>query len=69
MLALGLTTLAEDIRNLSLTKQYNQECDFHKLLENSDSLSTDMGQNFKSVIPSLSFTAWQWSKTFYNIHQ
>lgn len=56
MLALGLTKLTEDIRNLSLTEQYNQECDFHKLPENSDSLSIETGQNIKSAIASLSFT-------------
>lgn len=26
-------------------------------------------RTFKSIIPSLSFTAWQWSKTSYNTHQ
>lgn len=68
-LALGLTKLAKDIRNLFLTKQYKQECDFHRLPEYSDSLGIEKGQNFKSVTPSLSFTTWQWSKTSYKIHQ
>lgn len=55
-LALGLINLAKDIRNLFLTKQYNQECDFHRLPKYNDSLGIEKGQNFKSVIPSLSFT-------------
>lgn len=47
MLALGLTKIAKEIRNLFLTKQYNQECDFHRLPEYGDSLSIEKRQTFK----------------------
>lgn len=45
-LALGLTKLGNDIRNLFFTKQYNQECDFHRLPDYTDSLlGIEKGQN------------------------
>lgn len=51
MLALGLTKLGKDIRNLFFTKQYNQECDFHRLPDYSDSLlGIEKGQNFEKVL-------------------